>query len=112
MMSDLFDNIDKSKKFDVILFNPPYLPTDGKTRINTPLNTSLDGGIDGRKVIDRFIIHVSQHLSKKGRILMLDSSLDNTDETIKRLEALRFKTQIILSQSFFFEKLNVILVER
>ncbi|MCD6227527.1 methyltransferase [Candidatus Micrarchaeota archaeon] len=112
IQSDLFDKINRNVKFDIILFNPPYLPTDEDTKINGPFNINLDGGPDGRRVIDKFLEQAPQYLSEKGKILMLDSSLDNTEKTIDKLAMHGFKIEIILSQSFFFEKLNVILAER
>ena len=41
---DLFEPV-KDKKFDVILFNTPYLPTDSEDIINDDLNYAFDGGL-------------------------------------------------------------------
>ena len=51
---DLFEPV-KDKKFDVILFNTPYLPTEEEDIIDSDLNYAFDGGSDGRKIIDRFL---------------------------------------------------------
>ena len=40
--------------FDLIVFNPPYLPTQPEERIDDWLEYALDGGVDGRAVITRF----------------------------------------------------------
>src|SRR3990172_4795681 len=39
-------------KFDIIIFNPPYLPTGDRERTGDWLAASLDGGNDGRRVIN------------------------------------------------------------
>ena len=38
-------------KFDVIIFNPPYLPTSESEQTSDWINTALDGGYDGREII-------------------------------------------------------------
>ena len=49
---DLFEPV-KNKKFDVLLFNTPYLPTDTDDIIDDDLNYAFDGGLDGRNVNER-----------------------------------------------------------
>lgn len=71
--TDLFNGIRGS--FDLILFNPPYLPTQPGERIDDWLEYALDGGLDGRAVIERFSSGVGQLLAHQGRILLLISSL-------------------------------------
>ena len=50
---DLLDCI--RGKFDIIIFNPPYLPTDDSERTTGWINIALDGGNNGRKIINRFL---------------------------------------------------------
>ena len=44
----------KSGLFDLIVFNPPYLPTAPSERIDDWLEYALDGGPEGLDVIARF----------------------------------------------------------
>ena len=52
IQGDLFENVDKSQKYNAIVSNPPYIPTEDisnlmrEVRDNEPL-TALDGGKDG-----------------------------------------------------------------
>lgn len=66
--------------FDLILFNPPYLPTEPSERIDDWLELALDGGPSGRDVIIRFLQEVPSLLSPGGRILLLISSLTGPGE--------------------------------
>ena len=68
-----------SGPFDLILFNPPYLPTAPVERIDDWLEYALDGGPTGRAVIERFIADVGRVLAPFGRVLLLVSSLTDLD---------------------------------
>ena len=65
--------------FDVIVFNPPYLPTAPTDLTNPPLDQALDGGPDGTEVALRFIRGLKEHLAEGGRAYMVISSLQDTD---------------------------------
>ena len=69
-----------SGPFDLILFNPPYLPTAPEERIDDWLEYALDGGPTGRVTIERFVADVGRVLSPFGRVLLLVSSLTGVDE--------------------------------
>ena len=104
---DLFEPV-KDKKFDVILFNTPYLPTDPDDIINDDLNYAFDGGLDGRKVIDRFINEVSNHLNDKGIVQIIQSSLSDNDRTLHMFDRNGFIAEIAASEKFFFEEIVLI----
>ncbi len=65
--------------FDLIVFNPPYLPTSPEDRIDDWLEYALDGGPDGRRVIERFARDLGRVLAPYGRVLLLVSSLTDLD---------------------------------
>ena len=52
VFGNLFEPLE-NRKFDVILFNTPYLPTEENDIIDDDLNYAFDGGADGRKEIGR-----------------------------------------------------------
>ncbi len=51
IVSDLFSNVED--KFDLIIFNPPYLPREGMEPEDSQLATT--GGEKGNEVIERFL---------------------------------------------------------
>ena len=77
----------RSGRFDLILFNAPYLPTLPEERIDDWLEYALDGGVSGRDVIERFLPEAVLHLTDGGRILLLISSLTGLSETISLCES-------------------------
>ncbi|MDO8625102.1 MAG: methyltransferase [Candidatus Diapherotrites archaeon] len=100
IQSDLFSRIE-NKKFDVIAFNPPYVPSDGIKWKDT------DGGKKGREVLDKFLDHVTEHLKTDGQLFFLQSSLNGEATTKKRLNELGFAFEIVARQKLFFEELIV-----
>jgi len=104
--SDLFENVEG--KFDVILFNAPYLPTSEEEKIEGWLNYAFDGGKTGREVLDKFIEEVGDYLKENGIIQILQSSLTGEEETIKMLNKHDFKAEKTAYKMFPFEELQVI----
>ncbi len=104
---DLFEPV-KNEKFDVILFNTPYLPTDSDDIIDDDLNYAFDGGLDGRKVIDKFLNEASNHLNDKGILQIIQSSLSDNDRTLDILDQKGFIAEIAKSEKFFFEEIVLI----
>ncbi len=106
--SDLFSNINSSLKFDVILFNAPYLPTSEEEKLEKYLNYGFDGGPTGRVVVDKFINEVSNYLNKNGIVQIVQSSLTGEKETINLL----YKNNILAKKTayinFFYEEIHVI----
>jgi len=103
--SDLFSAIAPSEKFDAILFNPPYLPTSKDERVSGKLNSAFDGGKSGRRVLDRFLRAFPKFLKPHGVVLLIHSSLNNPEKTERILKEKGFKTEILETESFFFEKI-------
>ena len=97
-VSDLFSNVDG--KFDLIIFNPPYLPDEEKYK---------DVALDKGKVIERFFSQAKKYLKKDGKILIVVSSLTGDIKRIMRKNGFKFKC--LEEKKFFFEKLFVSLVE-
>jgi release factor glutamine methyltransferase len=106
-LGDLFDPID-NEKFDLVLFNTPYLPTSEDEIVNDELEAAWDGGEDGRSVINRFIEHLPIHLNPKGRVQLVQSSLSDIEKTIGMLMEMGFKVAVTASERFFFEEVVVI----
>jgi len=63
VQSDLFSNI--SEKFDLIIFNTPYLPPE------PPLDPQWSGG---KEFIEKFLKDAKKYLTPNGKILFLHSS--------------------------------------
>ncbi len=99
-------------RFDLIIFNPPYLPTPPEERLHSWLNRAFDGGPTGRKEIGRFLEGIYGILAPGGRILTVISSLTGIDETRKMYEERGFSVELLSSEKVPFEKLVVLKISR
>ncbi len=107
--SDLFSSrLIRGKRFDYILFNPPYLPTVPDERLTGAINHAYDGGPDGRRVLDRFLARFAQYLKKNGTVLLVHSSLQGIDKTSHILKSQGFRMRMRKRISFFFEELYLL----
>ncbi len=107
LFGNLFEPV-KNRKFDVILFNTPYLPTEEGEVLDDTINYAFDGGLNGRKVIDVFLNEVGNHLNDGGIVQMIQSSLSGNQETLDRLDELGFIAEIKALEHFFFEDITLI----
>ena len=107
LFGNLFEPVE-NRKFDVILFNTPYLPTEEGEVLDDTINYAFDGGLNGRKVIDLFLDEVGNHLNDGGIVQMIQSSLSGNEETLDRFDEMGFIAEIAASEHFFFEDITLI----
>ncbi len=106
VLTDLFSGLRGS--FDLVTFNPPYLPVEG----GGIEHTSWAGGKQGRNLIDPFIRGVSRHLSMHGSALLVQSSLNLLDLSRAIAAEAGLGMAVVAQESFFFEKLYVVRLSR
>ncbi len=93
--------------FDVIAFNPPYLPTDEEDRVTGPLNLAFDGGLDGNVVVLRFAEQVAALAPLPRELLIVHSSLSDPTPLRDRLGALGYAEEVVEEEKHFYEALWV-----
>jgi release factor glutamine methyltransferase len=97
-VSDVFSNV--VGQFDLVLFNPPYLPS----RLIS--DKAVDGGLKGRNLIERFLRDLPKHLERHGTALLVVSSLNESTSLIEAHP--EFRLSIEKKRSLFFEELQVL----
>ncbi|MFH0948922.1 MAG: HemK2/MTQ2 family protein methyltransferase [Candidatus Aenigmatarchaeota archaeon] len=102
LQSDLFSNI--TGKFDVIVFNPPYLPEDEYDKVTKDAK-HWSGGI---KIIEKFIIQATKYLKQNGKIIFIISSLTDEVAVLGAMRLCGFSHKIIARQKIPWEELIVI----
>ena len=107
LVSDLFSTIKnnnkiKIKKFDAIIFNPPYLPQELKVK-----DLTLEGGKKGYEVIERFLNEANNYLEPDGVILIVFSSLTKKEKVDGFIRNNMLEFELLEKQHYFFEDLYV-----
>ncbi|VVB79333.1 putative S-adenosylmethionine-dependent methyltransferase [uncultured archaeon] len=95
--SNLFDKL--NKKYDLIFFNPPYLPEDAREPKGSRLATT--GGKSGSEVVKEFLKDAKNHLNPDGKIFLLTSSLTSGINWSK------YNKKVLAKKKLFFEELVV-----
>jgi len=109
VQGDLFAPLRIGEKFDLILFNAPYLPSE-PWEGSTWIERAWAGGAGGRAVLDRFLQAFPTYLQADGRVLLMQSTLANLEKTFKMLEAEGFKANVVAERKLpFFE--TIVLIE-
>ena len=104
--TDLFSGI--KKKFDLIMFNTPYLPTNDDEKMEGWINHAYDGGKSGTDITARFIANVRDILTDSGSILIVTSSLAGVDDILQMMRKAGFSVTIAAAKHYFFEDIVVL----
>jgi len=107
---DMFDPV--QGRFDVIIFNPPYLPTAPEDLTDSPLDKALDGGPDGTLVTIRFLEQLREYLADEGRAYIVVSSLQEGNRLDDTLHRQQFVARKRGSEKFAFETISVLEIRK
>ncbi|MBN2422130.1 methyltransferase [Candidatus Woesearchaeota archaeon] len=120
--SDLFDFLDKNyfdlktktftksnkkNRFDLIVFNPPYLIQDLGIK-----DDAIYGGKRGYETTERFLNRAGDFLKDNGKILITSSSLVNQEKIQGIIDDCLLESEKIDSEHYFFETVFVHLIKK
>ncbi len=95
----------KDSSVDLVIFNPPYLPSD---EYKTDIDMQTLQFYNNSDVIARFIIDARRVLTHYGSCYVIYSSLTDTQEMMRNACTLFNSVKVIAEKSFFFERLYVV----
>ena len=107
--SNLFESFPKSLKrsFNIIVFNPPYLPSSElgePDERKTTIDHSWDGGIRGYEVFSRFLEEVKDFMDPNNcATYYICSSRVNLENLNNIVDKNGFSSQVLNKKHFFFE---------
>jgi release factor glutamine methyltransferase len=84
-----------TRRFDLVVSNPPYLPTPDGDIPDRGLARAWEGGRDGRTFLDRICTGAAEHLNPGGVMLLVHSSVCGEAETIEGLEAQGLTAEVV-----------------
>ena len=110
--SDLFSNFKNNEKFDIIIFNPPYVTTDDdeykRALEKKDIYASWAGGKKGSETIFKFISQLKNFIKEDSIIYLL---LSKENEYLKIIDdinnCINFQFEILMKKKATNEKLAV-----
>jgi release factor glutamine methyltransferase len=89
--------------FDLIVSNPPYVPTPPAGESNViPLTAgparAWDAGVDGRLVLDPLCESAAGLLDVGGSLLLVHSALSGVDKSLEQLKSTGLQAEVVASQ--------------
>ncbi len=98
---DLFAPV-AGRRFDLVVANPPYIPSEGTVLPRHRIARSWDAGLDGRALLDRICSDVADVLTLEGDLLLVHSELCGTDRTLEALSAAGLQAQVLARANVAF----------
>jgi len=89
----------RAKLFDLVMFNPPYLPSEGVE------DRAVDGGSGGVEVTLDWLRECAKVVKSDGKVVIISSSLASQEALIEGAETLGFRIRLLASLPLFFEEL-------
>lgn len=94
LRGDLFAPVG-GRRFDLIVSNPPYLPHPDGELPRRGLARAWDAGLRGRTLLDRICQRAGEHLTPRGALLLIHSSVCGEQETIEALGSHGLRPSVI-----------------
>jgi release factor glutamine methyltransferase len=107
----LFEPVKADERFDLILFNAPYLPSETWEECDLT-SRAWAGGESGRRVIDRFIVEAPKHLKTNGRVSLVQSTLSDVEQSLRMFIEQGLDARVIAESKVAFETIVVIGAKR
>ncbi len=102
LVSDMFEKV--KGRFDLIVFNPPYLPI-GEDDVE---DVTYSGGSSGREIIEIFLDTAPEYLNMAGNLIFAISSLTDEGEVLHLIKEAGLHPRIIARQKIPWEELIVV----
>ncbi|WP_238448092.1 50S ribosomal protein L11 methyltransferase [Micromonospora sp. 4G55] len=84
-----------TRPWDVVVCNPPHLPSDPAYAMEDGIDTALVGGLDGRAMYDVLLARLDELLAPRGTLLLTHSSLTDIQRTCRQLEQAGYRCRTV-----------------
>ncbi|XP_073039622.1 uncharacterized protein [Primulina eburnea] len=110
VITDIASGLEKrlNRLVDVLVVNPPYVPTPEEEVGCSGITSSWAGGENGRNVIDRILPVADKILSDKGWLYLVTLTENNPLEICLQMRRKGYASRIILQRSTQEENLHII----
>jgi release factor glutamine methyltransferase len=98
LRGDLFAAV-AGRRFDLIVSNPPYLPSPSDELPDRGPARAWEAGADGRALLDRICSQAPSHLRPGGSLLLMQSSVCGVEATEEKLRAAGLVVEVVARQA-------------
>lgn len=107
VLSNLFYSVgrDSPSLFDIIIFNPPYLMSEGTESLDDKTKSQISGGDSGAELSVQFLKEAKNHLTPGGLIYLLTSS--ESEAGVLEYARAHYNLQKVGEKKLFYEVLAV-----
>ncbi|ETW04417.1 hypothetical protein, variant 1 [Aphanomyces invadans] len=105
---DLLTQVRLRQQVDVLLFNPPYVPTPSDEVGSIGIEAAWAGGKHGREVIDRVLPLVHDVLTPRGVFYMVVVAENKPNDIARIMLSQGFHMETIRSRKAFNESLSIV----
>ncbi|THA86450.1 methyltransferase domain-containing protein [Streptomyces sp. A0592] len=91
-----FAAVSRGRRFDIVLANPPYVPSPRARLPGRGPGRAWEGGEAGREVIDRICVRAAALLRPGGVLLMVHSALCGSRTTVEHLRRAGLSAEITM----------------
>jgi release factor glutamine methyltransferase len=101
LQGDLFAALERDERFDVILFNPPYLEGQPVRPIDHALFDP------GHRLLDRFLAGAHHHLKPDGYVQILYSSIAGLQTFVSKVEKADWQASLVAEEKTITERFRI-----
>ena len=105
------DDAHRDGPFDVVVSNPPYVPSDAPLEGTGP-NRAWDAGANGRVVLDQLCDLAPALLAPGGTMLIVHSEFSDPPQTIRRMQQFGFEARAVATRTVDFGPVMTAYAER
>lgn len=91
---DLFAPV-TGRRFDLVLSNPPYVPSPVRLLPRHRIGRCWDGGLDGRALLNRICDDAPGYLAPGGTLLIVQSEFSGEAATLARLAGAQLEAEVV-----------------
>lgn len=102
---DVASALKRGATFDVVLFNPPYLPVEEKEK-------AWSGGKSGVEVVLRLVRELGTLLKRGGSAFVVLSSLGRFEAVVEEAERIGLSVEVAAEKKLFFETVCVVRISK
>lgn len=114
VLADLMDWL--NVEVDLLVFNPPYVPTDAEEYLQSlkcrDISAAWAGGSRGREVIDRFLPALTRVVRPGGLVYLVVLDKNEPEEILAFVRREGFRAESAMSRTAGIEQLHILRFER